>query len=131
MHYPTHMVRNTQQRETLKKVIETAHRPLSIPEIHELATQKWPRLGIATVYREVKRLSDESLLKRVDIPGENAPRYEIAHGHHHHHHHFKCDVCNKVFDIETCGLPIEKLLPAGFTHQAHDITIFGSCKDCH
>ena len=50
---------------------------------------------------------------------------------HHHHHHFKCEACNKVFDIETCGLPIEKLLPAGFTHQAHDITIFGTCKDCN
>ena len=124
------MIRNTQQRETLKQVIETAHRPLSIPEIHQLAHTKWPRLGIATVYREIKRLSDDGALKRVDIPGENAPRYEVQHKQGHHHHHFKCNSCNKVFDIETCGLPIDKLLPEGFTHQAHDITIFGTCRDC-
>lgn len=125
------MIRKTQQREILKSTIEAEKRPLSIPEIHTLVLAKSPRYGIATVYREIKRLTDDGQLKRVDIPGENAPRYEVEHGHaHHHHHHFKCEECNKVFDIEMCNLPVEKLLPKGFTHTAHDITIFGTCREC-
>jgi Fur family ferric uptake transcriptional regulator len=125
------MKRNTMQREVLKHTIEQAKRPLSVAEIHALAIEQAPRLGIATVYREIKRLHDDGALKRVDIPGETAPRYETPRSHgRHHHHHFKCKSCNKVFDIETCTLNIESLLPAGFRHQEHDITIFGRCASC-
>lgn len=125
------MIRKTQQRETLQTVITKAGRPLSVPEIHALATAALPKLGIATVYREVKRLAEEKAITRVDIPGENAPRYEMQHAHAHHHHHFKCDGCGKVFDIEGCQIPAPALsLPRGFTHRAHDVTIYGMCRSC-
>ena len=126
------MVRKTQQREILQRTIEGAGRPLSVPEIHTLAMREWPRLGIATVYREIKRLHEENAIIRVDIPGENAPRYEPVHGDHaHHHHHFKCETCGKVFDIHACALPVEQILPTGFRHHSHEITIYGNCRNCH
>lgn len=129
----TYMVRKTQQRETLQAVLHKAGRPLNVPEIHELALAMMPKLGIATVYREVKRLAEEEAIARVDIPGENAPRYEMRHdhGHHHHHHHFKCESCERVFDIEGCALPAAALkLPKGFTQRDHEITIYGTCSRC-
>lgn len=124
------MPRKTQQRETLRHVIEQAARPLSIAEIHQAGCRVVPRLGIATVYREVARLHAEGILSKVEIPGETAPRYEMRHAHAHHHHHFKCTACNTVCDLDSCGLEIEKLLPRGFQHTGHELTIFGLCREC-
>ena len=58
-----------------------------------------PRLGLATVYRNIKILCDEGFLREVRIPGE-APRYELEGKGHHHH--FYCFRCGRVFEIEGC-----------------------------
>lgn len=125
------MARKTQQRDALNEAFSKAARPVTVPEIHEIALSILPGLGIATVYREIKRLLEEGAISKVDIPGEPAPRYELQQHAHHHHHHFKCESCGKVYDIEGCALPAASLsLPKGFTHHSHEITIYGTCKNC-
>ena len=118
--------RNTKQKQILTQVIENAGRPLNINEILEEGQKLIPNLGVATVYREISRLSASNEITTVSIAGD-APRYELSK---HHHHHFKCNECDKVYEMEGCSNDLKKLVPKGFKPLNHDLTFYGICKAC-
>jgi Fur family ferric uptake transcriptional regulator len=125
--------RQTRQRETIFKVLKAARGPLTIPEIHSRAhmDKKSGKAGIATIYRTINLLLENSLIQQVILPtGET--RYEMAEDKGHHHHHFKCNKCQSVYDLEICpvGLPQGTMIPGGFRIDSHEITLFGLCPDC-
>jgi len=121
------MERNTVQRRAIHKVLETSGRPMGPPEIFEAARGHAPGLGIATVYRTIKRLLDDGFIAQVELPGE-APRYELAGKGHHHH--FRCTKCNRVFDVQGCPNAFKQYVPKGFSLEAHELFFFGRCDEC-
>jgi Fur family transcriptional regulator, ferric uptake regulator len=121
------MIRKTQQREVIKNIIFGCKRAQTINEIYEEALISQPTLGISTVYRTVKSLLSSAEITTVEIGGE-PPRYEMANLAHHHH--FKCNECQKVYDIVGCLHHLTDLLPHGFKLQSHEITLFGICSKC-
>ncbi len=121
------MERTTAQRKAIHTVLEKSGRPLSPPEIFHEARHMAPGLGMATVYRTIKRLIDDQAIAQVGLPGE-APRYERAGMQHHHH--FRCTSCNRVFDWFGCLCPCEDSAPKGFEVKGHEIYLFGRCEEC-
>ena len=121
------MERNTRQRSAIREAIARAERPLLPQEVLVVAQQAVPGLGIATVYRNLKGLLEEGELQAVNLPGEN-PRFELAG--RQHHHHFQCRQCQRVFDVHACPGDLSRMAPQGFTVEDHDLTLYGSCKDC-
>ncbi|MBL8308738.1 MAG: transcriptional repressor [Rubrivivax sp.] len=121
------MERNTRQRAAIRDAIAQAERPLLPQEVLDAAQQQVPGLGIATVYRNLKALVADGELNPVMLPGEN-PRFELAG--HQHHHHFQCLQCQRVFDVHACPGDLSRLAPPGFSVEAHDLTLYGRCKDC-
>ena len=121
------MARNTGQEDAVKDDMRQARRPLTPPEVLERASVVVPSLGIATVYRHLKTLQEEGWLKCVDLPGEGT-RYELASIGHHHH--FKCDTCERVFDVPGCTSDVDELAPEGFVVTRHEVLLFGLCSEC-
>lgn len=121
------MERLTRQRSAIVTVIEAAGRPLSPQEICAAAQVDVPGLGIATVYRTLSALLEAQEIRSIDLPGE-PPRYERAGLAHHHH--FRCESCNRVFDVEGCPGNLEALAPAGFRATRHELILYGRCIDC-
>jgi Fur family ferric uptake transcriptional regulator len=119
--------RSTRQRSAIRSAVDAAGRPLLAQEVLELAQQEVPGLGLATVYRNLKSLTEAAELRVVQLPGEN-PRYERMG--HSHHHHFQCRSCGKVFDVHACPGDLSKLAPPGFSVEDHEITLYGQCADC-
>lgn len=122
--------RQTVQRQAIRSVLGDAAGPLTPQEIHELALQQMPTLGLATVYRNLSYLQEEGEVRAVHLPGEPA-RFEPATDQHQHHFH--CSRCEGVFVIrQPC--PLEFLegatLPGGFQVADHAITFYGVCPDC-
>ncbi|MBP1635048.1 MAG: ferric uptake regulator family protein [Acidobacteria bacterium] len=119
--------RDTSQRRAIRDAVEGAGRPLSAAEILDAARAAVPRLGMATVYRAVRRMRDEGAVHQVDLPG-GAPRYESSGKDHHHHFH--CRACQRVYEVEAC--PGERALPAppGFSLEAHEVILYGRCPSC-
>jgi Fur family transcriptional regulator, ferric uptake regulator len=121
------MERSTRQRTAIHAVIEAAGRPLSPQEVLEAAQAEVPALSLATVYRNLKLLTDAGDVAAVSLPGDS-PRYEPAR--HTHHHHFQCTECKRVFDVHHCPGDLAQLAPKGFTVEHHELTLYGRCADC-
>lgn len=121
------MDRNTQQRDAIRDALEQAGRPLTPLEILAAAQARVPKLGLATVYRNIKSLVEEGWLRPVSLPGD-APRYELARIAHHHHFH--CRVCNRVLDIQACPGELKHLVPRGYHVEAHEVVLYGRCSTC-
>lgn len=118
--------RNTRQKQIVARLIREAGHPLTVREILTLGRRHMSRLGIATVYRTVKRLIDAGELQAVVIPGDTV-RYETAK---HHHHHFKCSRCDRVYDLEGCVKELKCMVPKGFKVENHELTFYGYCRSC-
>jgi Fur family ferric uptake transcriptional regulator len=97
------MIRKTEQGQVVSDVIEKAGRPLTPLEVHQLASQKIPRLGIATTYRHLRKLTEDQQVVGVDYPGQ-PPRYEWADGKDKVH--FSCRSCDKLFALEDTSADI-------------------------
>jgi len=120
------MQRNTKQREVIASCFSTEDRPMTANEVHELASEDCPSLGIATVYRAINALVGSGVLAPVAIGG--ATRYELAEKPHHHH--FYCAECDRAFCLEKCPVPEKGLAPKGFTVRDHEMVVFGDCPVC-
>jgi len=121
------MARITEQRTAIRDVLLASGRPLSAEEILAGARRTVPALGIATVYRNIRRLSDEGWLVEVDIPG-GPVRYEVAGKGHHHH--FVCETCDRAFLVPTCASDLRKMTPKGYKLNRHEVLLYGECSDC-
>ncbi len=121
------MERNTRQRGAIRRAIQRADRPLSVQEILDDARDEVGGLGIATVYRNIRALLEEHWLTSVELPGE-VPRYEL-HGKEHHHH-FQCRACDRFFEAVGCVPGLKSMVPKGFTLEAHEVVLYGTCADC-
>jgi len=120
-------IRDTRQQRAIRAVFDRTDRPLSPAEVHEAASDEVAELGMATVYRTLRRMRDAGDLEPVELPGEPT-RYEAAGKAHHHH--FLCRRCERAFELEGCPGRLTSLLPEGFELQEHDLTLYGLCADC-
>ncbi|MFM9994873.1 MAG: transcriptional repressor [Phycisphaerales bacterium] len=123
------MERNTRQRDAVRNAMRKGARPMNPAEVLAAARRSVRTLSLATVYRTLRSMVESGEAAAVALPGEPA-RYELKHAAERHHHHFRCERCDRVFDIEGCTPGIAALLPRGFRMTGHDITIFGVCAGC-
>ncbi len=119
--------RTTRQRRAIEDAISRAGRPLTPAEVLDSARPTSPTLSLATVYRTLRLLRDAGMVVAVEMPG-SPPRYEPSDLSHHHH--FKCDRCDRVFDIDGCPGDLSPMLPAGFTLSGHELLLTGTCASC-
>src|ERR1700751_1046071 len=122
--HPISFCRNTLQRREIRNVFERSDRPLGADEVLELGREKMAGLGMATVYRTIKALTDEGWLVPVALPGA-PPRYEVRGKAHHHHFH--CLKCGKLFELSGCLERLGELIPASFRVVDHVVLIYGYC----
>ena len=109
-------------------VIKKAGRPLTPLEVHQLASQKIPRLGIATTYRHLRKLTEGQQVVGVDYPGQ-PPRYEWADGKDKVH--FSCRSCDKLFALEDTSADIPPAqAPEDFKVQGFEVMLYGICPQC-
>ncbi|MEO8204842.1 MAG: transcriptional repressor [Chthoniobacterales bacterium] len=121
------MERRTRQKTAIEAVMEEHKNPLTPVEIQRLAVKKVPGIGMATIYRSLRALTEEKRVTTVEIPGQ-PPRYERADKGHHHH--FLCRACGGVYELEKCLAGIKTLAPPRFVVEDHEIILYGSCESC-
>lgn len=125
----------TPQREaTLRVLLEHEEAHLSAEDVFLLVKQKYPDIGLATVYRTLELLSELHVVEKLNF-GDGVARYDLrSETNRHHHHHLICVHCGSVEEImEDWLLPLEDRLEReyNFTVVDHRLDFHGSCRKCH
>lgn len=120
--------RSTRQRDVISRVLRDAPGPLAVGEVLKLSQADLPGLGIATVYRTLKLLTEQRQIHPVLVDGETL--YEASGKGHHHH--FSCQECGRVFTLHTCpvNIPRGTVYEGGYVVLAHEVTLYGRCPEC-
>lgn len=121
------MKRNTPQREAIITVLQKARRPLKPEEILVRAQALVPKIGIATVYRNLAKLTELGEVDQILLPNEKA-HYERRR--RKRHFFFQCSRCHKVYDVDAYGQDFTGLLPEGFTLEGYEVVLHGRCRAC-
>jgi len=122
---------HSRQREQVLDIFLKTEKHLTIDDLYQHVRKKYPKVGLATVYRAMRVMCDAGLAREVDF-GDGVRRFEHDYGHQHHYH-LVCTKCGRA--IEVVGPEIEKLLERlakkyNFTPIRHSIKIFGTCSRC-
>ena len=123
----------TQRRVILDVILENLGRHLSPEEIYDDVRDKYPEIGLATVYRTLQLFEQLNIVYKLNF-NDGCSRYElISTSHDHQHHHLICLNCGKVIEVELDLLEnleheIEK--EGVFKIVDHSVKFFGYCNDC-
>ena len=120
------MERNTVQRQEIIEVLKTNYNHPTIKELCKLVSNK--NIGQATVYRTVKSLVNDDVIRRVECPDG------IHYDYRKDHYHFYCLKCNKITDVFLDKNIIDNMLSAlasNLKDVRHINLVFeGICDSC-
>lgn len=112
-------------RHVIHGVLHGARGPMSAREVFDALEHT--EIGIATVYRILRDGARDGSLKEVSMPS-GGRRFEPSD--RPLHQHFTCEVCQKVYDIESSPLLLYQLVPEGFKLDFSKVLLFGHCPHC-
>jgi Fur family transcriptional regulator, ferric uptake regulator len=119
----------TNQRiEILEFLKENTTHP-TVEEVYEAVKKKLSRISKATVYQNLKFLTEKGLIQEVNIKGVSRFEPNLAP-----HHHIICRKCGKIIDFESqeltdYSLHIGKKLKE-IDIDATNTNFYGICKKC-
>lgn len=120
----------TPQRMSILQAIDGMPSQFTPQELYEHLQQTHPDIGLVTVYRTLKLLTQSGMVCRM---AQNGRAQSYASHPQEHHHHLVCTGCNKVVDIAACSLKnMEKQLAreTGFAISDHHLEFTGLCRRC-
>ncbi len=89
-----------------------------------------PKVGRATVYRNIKLLVDMGFVCRVLLE-DGALHYQISHsGHHHHMICTECGVSQDLLGCDISGVLRETVAASAFAIEGHWLEVYGRCRNC-
>jgi Fe2+ or Zn2+ uptake regulation protein len=124
-------LRLTGPRRLVLEVVQGTDAHPTAEAVHRLVRRQLPRVSLGTVYRNLRLLVAQGLLR--ELPGPHA-RFD---GNLRDHHHFTCTACGRILDVEgPLSEPHGRALAArvaartGLTITGHHIAFFGRCPAC-
>ena len=100
----------------------------SASTVYRQLRKRLPRVSLATVYRNLRRLAAEGCL--LERAGMDGLRFD---GNIERHDHFTCLTCRRVFDVppaQALGPRRRVAIRTGFEVLDHRIEFYGVCAAC-
>ena len=124
-------LKQTEQRDTILETFLETRDHMSVDEIFRLVRQHDAKIGITTVYRTLKLLTECGLASEVSFQ-DGVARYEHQVGRRSHHH-MVCTECGS--SVEFFSPQVDKLEQQigqeyKFETTRHTFQIYGVCEDC-
>jgi Fe2+ or Zn2+ uptake regulation protein len=122
--------RVTAPRRAVVEVMAAGSRALNPYQVFELARQRYPALGLVTVYRTLEKLEALGLVERVHQPHGCHAYLPAAVGHEHL---LLCQGCGRAEHFS--GDDLEALIAriaarTGYQIKEHWLQLFGLCGAC-
>ena len=120
--------RMTKQRKAIFSALQRDSTHPTAEEIYQRVKRRLPHISLATVYRNLKLLTQEGLVREIVTP-DGPTRYDCRT---EAHYHFCCDRCGRVWDLQ---LPVQTGLNSELTRQGyhvrfHEMVFYGLCRAC-
>ena len=128
-------MRYSKQRKLILEIIRSTKIHPTAEWIFQEAKKSIPSIGIATVYRNLKVLTEAGEIRKVSTV-DGVERYD---GNIVRHYHFRCNECGGILDLETSDEEaleeMEKKILQTFTNVPEgakvNITLLeGLCSKC-
>jgi Fur family ferric uptake transcriptional regulator len=121
--------RATPQRQAVLDAVRRQTGHFTVVDVYDLARKREPRIGLATVYRTVELLRQGGSVRQLAASDGRAAYVRCHPGHHHH---LVCVSCGAVEETELCAAPSPAELKRlhGFSAEAHEVDIYGTCARC-
>ena len=118
-------MRYSQQRETIKEIVQSTNSHPNADWIFHQAKLKIPKISLGTVYRNLKQLEDEEVIRT--IHDGTIARYDWNKDPHDH---LRCKVCGDLIDVQLFDDDIRKIVKKKYQFEADDVemTIIGTCN---
>jgi Fur family ferric uptake transcriptional regulator len=124
--------RSTRQKRALAGLladIDTFH---TAQDLHQLLQARGERVGLTTVYNQLKALADAGAVDVLRSEAGEALYRRCRTGAHHHH--LLCRICGRTVEItgpaDFESWATELASREGYTDVAHTIEIVGTCSNC-
>ncbi len=88
--------RNTTQRRVILEELKKVKSHPTAQQLHKIVRKKVPDISLATVYRNLKRLSEQELINELEVAGSDK-RFD---GDTSDHLHVRCASCGCVADLK-------------------------------
>ena len=123
-------LRWTPQRKLILQVFLQNKGHISIDELHKHIQDKDATIGIATLYRTMKLLTEAGLAEMHNFNEKTTYEhlYQVKH-----HDHLICRVCGRTVEFEHPLIEkyqLEICQQHGFTLKSHRMELFGVCNEC-
>lgn len=122
-------IRYTSQRVAILEFLEGNYTHPTAEQVYDAVKKKLPRISMATVYQNLRFLSEKGLLEEVNIKG--VARFEPNLSPHHH---IICRECGAIIDFESKELTDYAMELAkgikGVTVDSANTNFYGVCKRC-
>jgi len=124
-------VRSTAQKRALAGVLARTTTFRSAQELHAALRAQGTRVGLTTVYQQLRTLAAAGQLDSLRSDGG-----ELLYRHcgtDQHHHHLVCRECGRTVEVEDTVVrrwAEEVASDAGFVDVAHHLEFSGTCADC-
>jgi Fur family transcriptional regulator, ferric uptake regulator len=121
--------RRTRQREVVLSVVRSTMDHPSADWVYRQARRRLPRISLGTVYRNLKRLAADGLIREIHAGGQGV-RFD---GNTGDHHHVRCVGCGRVNDLPLSVDTSREEAAAralNFRILGHHVEIQGVCAQC-
>ncbi len=98
----------------------------TVEDIYAIAKERFPNIGMGTVYRNLNILSETGAIKRVQISNDPV-RYDRTLAPHEH---MICVKCGRIDDIPPVKLDTEELVPSNVKILRYSLVLYCLCPDC-
>lgn len=124
-----------QSREILNCLEKNKNRHLTAGEIYNILNSEGISIGRTTVYRQLEKLYDNTVVRRFKLDGNTSACYQLAQpcGECHSHYHLKCTVCGKLVHAQ-CDFLNELsqhiFKDHNFIVDGEKTVLYGICENC-
>jgi Fur family ferric uptake transcriptional regulator len=133
----------TLPRRIILDVLSESNEYLSAEEVYMIVHQRYPSIGMATIYRTLNLLSEMGIVTKYEF-GEGKARFELAEreveeSEEEHYHQLICTNCYRVIkysdfsqqELELMN-KIEDTLEKKYNYDIdrHVVQFYGRCPDC-
>lgn len=127
--------RTTAQKLEFRRFLEAnREREMTVEEMADELRQAGSGIGIATVYRAVKRLENEGVLLRIVSGGKSKAVYKyLGDNSARSMHMLFCQCCGRTVPIPySLASKFESTIASntGFSITDHQLLLYGRCPDC-